>query len=131
MRGILGERPGAIPLIRRLRGEGYGVYYLSNFSYQALDTHPWIRPLLSEMDGGILSCEEHLTKPDPAIYRLLLERYSLTAARCVFLDDTPRNVAAARELGIHGIVVESMGKALEELRLLLGTGVVDNDIHVE
>lgn len=116
--GILGEREFAIPWIRELHAGGYRAYYLSNYSKQADETHGWIRTMLAEMDGGILSYMEQLIKPDPAIYRLLMERYDLTPENCVFIDDTERNVIAARALGMKGIVMKSREQAVSELREL-------------
>ena len=58
---------------------------------------------LPAMEGGILSYKEHLIKPEPEIYQLLLKRYGLKAEESVFLDDTLKNVEAAEEQGIHGI----------------------------
>ena len=72
------------------------------------------------MDGGILSYQEKLIKPDPAIYQLLLNRYGLKAQECVFLDDTERNVDAAIQQGMAGIVFRSREQAVEELK---GLGV--------
>jgi 2-haloacid dehalogenase len=42
-----------------------------------------------------------LVKPDPAIFRLLLERHGLAAADCLFIDDSERNVRAAEALGMQ------------------------------
>ena len=58
---------------------------------------------LAGFSGTVVSGREGLVKPDPAIYRLLLERYALNAERTVFIDDKIENVDAARALGFHGI----------------------------
>jgi HAD superfamily hydrolase (TIGR01509 family) len=60
-------------------------------------------------------------KPDPAIFRAALERLDVgDPARAIFLDDFPGNVAAARVLGMHGILVgEDPASALAELRELV------------
>ena len=69
-------------------------------------------------DGGILSFQDRVIKPDEKIYRLLLSRYQLKAQECVFLDDTPANVEAAVRLGFAGIVFRTREQAQEELRAL-------------
>ncbi len=58
-----------------------------------------------------------LRKPDPAIFRLALDELGgVEPEAAVFLDDAPGNVAAARALGIHAILVEDdYQPALEEL----------------
>ena len=70
------------------------------------------------MDGALFSYEVKLIKPDAAIYHTLLERFDLKAEECVFLDDLPANIEAARKAGITGIVFEGLEKALESLKAL-------------
>lgn len=108
----------AIPWLRELKEKGYGLYYLSNFSRQAHEDCAHVLDFLPLMDGGILSYQEKIIKPDPAIYRLLLERYGLKAQECVFLDDTPKNVEEAIRQGMAGIVFRSKEQAVEELHKL-------------
>ena len=112
---LLRERSGSVPGIRSLKAEGYRAYYLSNFSARVEKEAAKELSFLKEMDGGILSYREHLIKPDPAIYRLLMDRYGLKAEESVFLDDTPANVEAARALGMQGILVESQEQARDAL----------------
>jgi epoxide hydrolase-like predicted phosphatase len=50
-------------------------------------------------------------KPDPAIYRLTLDRLGVPAARAAFLDDIAPNAAAATSVGMHGLLVEGAGQA--------------------
>ena len=59
-----------------------------------------------------------MIKPDPAIYQLLMSRYDLKPWESVFLDDTPVNVQAARELGMQGIVFQNLEQARNELEKL-------------
>ena len=89
------------------------------FSEKALRECPSVLDFVPHTDGGIFSCKVKLTKPDPAIYKLLLERYGLRAEECVFLDDTLRNVNAAEALGIHGIHFQNLSQAKSELEVLL------------
>ena len=70
---------------------------------------------LAEMDGGILSYQAKLIKPDPEIYRLLCDRYGLKAKECVFIDDTEKNVLAAQKEGMKGIIFHTLEQTKEEL----------------
>ncbi len=115
---MLGRYDYAIPWIQALKSKGYRVYYLSNFSRQAHRECSHVLDFLPLMDGGILSYQEKLIKPDPAIYQLLLARYGLKADECVFLDDTERNVEAAVRQGMAGILFCGREQAEEELRKL-------------
>ena len=71
--------------------------------------------------GARMSGRAPLIKPDPEIYKLLLSRYSLQPADCIFIDDNPANVAAAQTIGIHAIPFTNcpnLRKQLAELQLL-------------
>lgn len=88
-------------LIADLKAAGYRLYVLSNMSREFID---FLRrfPVYGLFDGEVVSCEEHTVKPEPQIYRILLERYGLDPAQTLFVDDRPCNIAAAEELGIRG-----------------------------
>jgi len=116
--GMVVPRDFAIPWIQELKGKGYRVYYLSNFSRIAEEQCADALSFIPYTDGGILSYTVQLVKPDPAIYQTLLKRYDLNADECVFIDDTPVNVEAALGQGMHGIVYESREQAIEELQKL-------------
>lgn len=116
--GMVTPRAYAIPWIKELKEKGYGVYYLSNFSDKAYVDCADALEFIPYTDGGILSYRERMVKPEPEIYRLLLERYGLIAEECVFLDDMEVNVEAARKEGFAGIVFETKEQAEEELARL-------------
>jgi epoxide hydrolase-like predicted phosphatase len=72
-------------------------------------------------DVVIDSSEVGLRKPDPAVYRLLLDRLEREPADVVFIDDFERNVAAARDLGICGVQftgLDACRRALGDLGVL-------------
>lgn len=117
--GLVTPRSYAIPWIRELRDKGFSVYYLSNFSHKAHVECAEALTFIPCTDGGILSYQEKMIKPDPAIYELLINRYGLKAEECVFLDDMPKNVEAARECGFFGIRFETKEQAEAELKALL------------
>lgn len=113
--GLVEKVDYAIPWIVELKEKGYGVYYLSNFSEKAEHDCAQALDFIPYMDGGILSYRDKLIKPDPAIYRCLLERYGLKAQECVFLDDLKENVEAAKAQGMQGIVFTTKEAAVSEL----------------
>lgn len=116
--GMVTRRDYAIPWIQDLKAKGFKTYYLSNFAHKAHVECEDALDFLPYMDGGILSYQEKLIKPDPEIYRRLLNKYSLKAEESVFLDDTLTNVEAARAVGMYGIRFETKEQAEEELRRL-------------
>ena len=83
--------------------KGYRIYILSNYSGDLFERTKEKMPFLPYMDGTLFSYTCHLTKPEPEIYQHLIQKFSLTPDRCVFLDDTKANVEAAEQAGIHGI----------------------------
>lgn len=66
----------------------------------------------------VISGEEHLIKPEPEIFELLLSRMGILAGEAVFIDDNPKNVAAAKAVGMHAIRFESVDGVARELREL-------------
>lgn len=104
--------------ILELKEKGYKVLLLSNFSEKAFNECKEKMNFVKHADGGILSYREKLIKPSPKIYETLIDRYSLVPEKCVFLDDTEKNLKEAEKFGIHTILFTSREKALKELREL-------------
>ena len=112
---IHGQIPGMEELIRELKGKGYRILGLSNWSAELFQiTRPHFR-IFNLIEDRIISGEEHMIKPDEAIFRLLLDRFSLRAEECVFIDDNPANVAAARRVGLHTIRFHNTEQLRSEL----------------
>jgi putative hydrolase of the HAD superfamily len=110
-----------LTLVRDLRAAGLMVGLLSN---SWANTYP--DELLALFDAVVISGDVGLRKPDPVIYGLVLDKLAVPAARSVFVDDAPVNVAAARALGMHGIRHTDAGTtraALTELIPALGEDV--------
>lgn len=98
----LGPMEETEALIRELSARGFKLYCLSNMSVEFYD-YLKTREVFRYFDGQIISALEHLVKPDPAIYNLLLGRFGLRAEECLFIDDLEANVEAAERLGIQGV----------------------------
>ena len=123
VKGMVVRYDCAAGWIRELKERGCGVYVISNFAHKAhLDCADAL-DFLSQVDGAILSYQVRLIKPDPEIYRLLCRKYDLDARECVFIDDTERNVTAARAERMAGIVFHNLEQARGELEeMLTGAG---------
>jgi len=107
--------------IKGLKEQGYRVYLLSNYgktSFEAARDHGRLS-FLPLVDGGVISYEVQIVKPEPGIYEALLNKYALKAEECVFLDDRADNIEAAKAFGFHGIVVEGQEQAAKLLEILL------------
>ena len=117
--GIVYRLDTSIPWIQSLKAAGKKVLYLSNYSMKVARDNEDAMDFLSYMDGGLLSCDYNVIKPDPAFYQILIDKYDLVPSECVFLDDLEANLAGARELGIHTIRVKDHEQAAAELEKLL------------
>ena len=111
------EVDGMYELAEELKALGYGIYLLSNASLRQHEYWPRIEASRF-FDGTLISSDEGVIKPQPEIYRLILERFGLKADETVFLDDTLVNIEAAEKLGIHGIWFKGKEQAECELRKL-------------
>ena len=108
----------ALSWVRYLHDAGYHLYVLSNYCDHMFQENLKEMPYLSYMDGVVISYREHLIKPEPEIYQLLLDRYHLKPAETVYLDDMEKNCEAARALGIHAICFQDFKQAAAELEKL-------------
>ena len=89
-------------LAARLKAEGYRLYLLSNAGTRIHEQLNHM-PAWDLMDGAVVSGEERMMKPDPAIYLLLCERYGLDPAECLFVDDNADNCEGARIAGMRAV----------------------------
>jgi len=118
---IIGTIPGTVKILERLRGAGYPLVALSNWS---AETYPKVTKrfaLLSWFGTLVISGEVGLIKPDPEIYHYLLKKINREAKDCIFIDDSKQNVRTAEELGfisIHFSSPEGLEENLEELNIL-------------
>jgi len=102
---VAGEIAGAVEILETLRADGTPLYAITNFSAEKFaEVHLRFSFLNNSFSDIVVSAHERLVKPDPAIYRLCLERNGLAAGDCIFIDDAPDNVAAAADLGIDGVL---------------------------
>ncbi len=97
---VPGEVPGSVAILEGLREAGVPLYAITNFSSEKFAEAQARFPFLTRFIDVVVSAEERLLKPDPAIYRCLLDRNGLTATDCLFIDDSEKNVIGARAVGM-------------------------------
>ena len=93
----------SVAVLAELKARGEKVYAITNFSREKWAECLIRFPFLQRFDGAVVSAHERLIKPDPAIFHVLLERYGLEAGDCIFVDDSARNVEAARSVGMQAV----------------------------
>ena len=102
--------------MRTLKDKGYHLYILSNYGKWTYEHTAEALSFLSDVDGQVFSFEVHQIKPEPEIYRTLLDKFNLVADECVFLDDRRENIEAAETQGIHTVLFTTYQDALEKLK---------------
>lgn len=88
--GMLGE----------LKSQGKRLYALTNYCEPSFTITCRRFPFLADkLDGAAVSHREKKVKPDPAFFRVLMDRYQIDPAKALFIDDVQANVDAAAALG--------------------------------
>lgn len=93
--------PGVAPLVEELAAAGIPLYGLSNMPHGFLAELTARFPELGHLGTTVVSAELGVLKPDPAVYLALIERTGLRPEATLFIDDSAKNVEAARQLGFH------------------------------
>ena len=109
---------GTVALVDRLRAAGYKNLFLSNNVQERIDYLESTYGFLHRFEDGVLSHKVGLKKPDPRIYRIVLEKASCPAAQCVFVDDKPPMLEPAEQIGMSVVAFESPDQLERELRTL-------------
>ena len=99
-----GPVKSAVAVLKDLKDKGYPLYALTNWSAETFPIARAKYDFLNWFDGIVVSGEERLVKPDPAIYARLLKRYQLHSSNCLFIDDNAANVSEAAHLGFETIL---------------------------
>ena len=119
VRESLQPKADTVALLQALARRGVPLYCLSNMPLESF-TYLQRRFNFWELFRGIvISGEINLVKPQPEIFEYLLDRYDLSAADSVFIDDYPVNVEAAKALGLHAVLFKDARQCEESLRPLL------------
>ena len=106
-----------VRLLPALKKRGFKLYYLSNFPLDIFDEVSTGYFFFKHFDGGLISAEVKFSKPDPGIYKILFEKYSILPEESLFIDDNEKNVRTAESLGMKGIFTNGsleISKEIEE-----------------
>jgi 2-haloacid dehalogenase len=106
---------GSVDILHKLHAAGAPLYAITNW---AADTFRETLPRYDFFElfrGVVVSGDEKLIKPDPAIYRLFAKRYALNLADCVFIDDSAKNIGGAEAVGMTGILFKNPEQLEQDL----------------
>ncbi len=118
---ISGAIQPTVDILSRIKGnKSHRLYALTNWSAESF---PWAYEnfeFLSWFEGIVVSGQEKTRKPYPDFYHILFNRYGIDPARAVFIDDNPKNIKGANEVGlktIHFTSPADLQRELERLRI--------------
>ncbi len=113
---------GVADIVAELHAADVPLFAITNFSAEFwLPFHAREAAFFAPFRDIVVSGAEKLVKPDPAIFRLALERFGLAAEEAFFIDDREDNVAAAQAMGMGGHLfrdAETLRSALAALNLI-------------
>ncbi len=115
---VPGPIAGTEALIRALHANGIPLFGITNFGaeFWAEFRPDW--PVFDLFQDIIVSGEEKLVKPDPAIYALAEQRFGLSGDALFFTDDNPANIDAATARGWHAHLFDGAEGLEAELKRL-------------
>ena len=94
--------------ISKLKDEGYNLYILANITRESYEYVKSLIDIDKLFKGGIYSYQEKLLKPDKRIYELIINKYNLDEKETMFFDDKQKNVKAACEFSIKGVLFRTI-----------------------
>ena len=113
---------GTWALMERLRAKGHAIHAITNWSAETWPVGVAAHPRLATAFGvTVVSGRERLLKPDPRIFALLCARAGCAPGDCLFIDDSPKNVAGAMAAGMDAVLFTgpaALDAALSERGLL-------------
>ncbi|MCK1425627.1 HAD-IA family hydrolase [Bradyrhizobium sp. 180] len=117
-------RPEMVEALKRIKAQFKTGCITNNLPANAIGSLTgrtlYIAEVMALFDHVIESAKIGLRKPDPRIYRLMVETLKVDPNNCVYLDDLGVNLKPAREMGMTTIKVTSGAQAIAELEVATG-----------
>lgn len=110
--------PETVALLRAVKAAGHALYFLSNMPAESMAYLEHRYDFWELFDGAVVSSRIGFCKPEPEIYKYLIDTHCLEPRETVFIDDVLVNVEAAQQLGIQTIHFASAAQCARELRRL-------------
>jgi putative hydrolase of the HAD superfamily len=117
-------RPEMVEALRRVKTRFKTGCITNNLPANAIGSASgrtlYIAEVMALFDHVIESAKIGLRKPDPRIYRMMVETLKVDPAACIYLDDLGVNLKPAREMGMTTIKVANAARAIAELETATG-----------
>jgi 2-haloacid dehalogenase len=125
---IGGVITGTVELLRAVRETRVPCYAVTNMEAETYPLRLVRFPFLSWFDGTIVSGREGVAKPDPVIFRRLLDRFGLDPGVTLMIDDRQENLDAAAGLGFQTHLFRSSRRLRKDLEM---TGVLCQSVEMD
>jgi len=117
-------RPEMVEALTRVKARFKTGCITNNLPANAIGSHSgrslYVAEVMALFDHIIESAKIGLRKPDPRIYRMMVETLGVDPSRCVYLDDLGVNLKPARDMGMTTIKVLNAPQAIAELEAATG-----------
>jgi putative hydrolase of the HAD superfamily len=117
-------RPEMVEALRRVKAKFKMVCITNNLPANSIGSKGgrslYVAEVMALFDHVIESAKIGLRKPDPRIYRMMMEALGVAPLHCVYLDDLGVNLKPARDMGMTTIKVLSGPQAVDELEAAIG-----------
>jgi len=100
----LGLIQGTRDIFLDLKKQNFDLYILSNFQDEPFQQVAKRFTFLNDVIGQVVSARVNSIKPEPEIYRHLIDTHKLEPEKCLFIDDRQENLDAAEKFGIQTIL---------------------------
>lgn len=104
-----------VRLLPLLKKAGFGLYYLSNFPADLFEEVKNDYYFFRHFDGGLISAEARLSKPDIRFFELFIQKFGLAPEDTLFIDDLPANIEAASVSGMKTYLTYGSDKIAAEV----------------
>ena len=116
--------------LKRLKDEGYKLALLSNTnidSFKKLEVQ--FEKIIKLFDFLCLSYQEHVIKPDPRIFEIVLNKFSINPSEALMIGDNPEDdIEAAIAVGMKAILIDRENKYPENEKKIISLSQLTNDI---
>lgn len=111
-----GAIEATVDVLHELHHNGVRLLALTNWSAETFHVAEERFPFLAQFEGVLVSGREGLMKPEPEIFQLLIQRYSLIPSRTLLIDDVQKNVDAALAQGMRAVQFIDAGQLRRDLQ---------------
>lgn len=120
IKDYLKPKTETVDLLLELQRQGHRLFCLSNICteiYQHIATR---HTFFDAFEDVIVSAEVKLAKPDPEIFKYMLNRFAILPEETLFIDDMPANVKSANDLGIQAIQFSGIADCRRAIQRIIG-----------